>query len=106
MTGDSDTGSDNPSPRPPALGEAERYEVERAADFAWHKNAGTMGLYYQLYPLDRPVDWGVEPQDLPPETRRRLGMSIEGEKPEAGRKPLTFHEQRYPEIARDHGRDR
>lgn len=37
-----------------ALSPAEQAERYRMELYMWHKNSGTLGTYYQMYPLDAP----------------------------------------------------
>jgi len=38
-------------------------EAERAACYAYHKAAGTLGDYYAAYPGDCPWDYGLTPEE-------------------------------------------
>jgi hypothetical protein len=54
--------SPNPKPFRPNL--PEHPDVVKARLFQWHYARGTMGLYYDLYPEDRPA--APEPRPRPP----------------------------------------
>ncbi len=41
------------SPNPPYQSIREQLEAERARLYDYHRRAGTMGTYYDMYPLDR-----------------------------------------------------
>ena len=53
MRRDKQAESVNP---PHNLIDHEKPERERLRLYFYHKNAGTLDVYYQLYPLDRPVE--------------------------------------------------
>jgi hypothetical protein len=54
----------SPNPKPFKPSPPEDPDVTKARLFAWHQARGTMGLYYDLYPEDRPAE--SEPCPTPP----------------------------------------
>jgi hypothetical protein len=59
----------SPNPRPFKPSPAEHPDVAKARLFQWHYARGTMGIYYDLYPEDRPAE--LEPRSTPPRGRER-----------------------------------
>jgi hypothetical protein len=59
----------SPNPKPFRLNLAEHPAAAKARLFAWHYAKGTMGIYYNLYPEDRPAE--PEPRPTAPRGRER-----------------------------------
>jgi hypothetical protein len=59
----------SPNPKPFKPNPAEHHDVAKARLFAWHYARGTMGIYYDLYPEDRPAE--PEPRLTPPRGQER-----------------------------------
>ena len=56
-------GEKSPNPEPFRPNPAEHPAAAKARLFAWHYAKGTMGIYYDLYPEDRPAE--PEPRATP-----------------------------------------
>jgi hypothetical protein len=59
----------SPNPRPFKPNPTEHPAAVKARLFRWHYTRGTMGIYYDLYPEDRPVK--PEPRPTSPRGRER-----------------------------------
>ncbi len=55
----SDEKDDVPDSKKPPL--HEHPDDARVRLYWWHKRAGTLGIYYYMYPEDRPPDVEAEP---------------------------------------------
>ena len=59
----------SPNPNPFKPNPVEHPAVAKARLFQWHYVRGTIGIYYDLYPEDRPA--ASEPRPTPPRGRTR-----------------------------------
>jgi len=52
--------SENPEHNSHLIPPEEKEEMEKAQLYDHHKRAGSLGLFYDMYPRDRPVEWEHE----------------------------------------------
>ena len=64
-------------PRDPGGHHREHPEAERARLYDYHRRAGSLGTYYDMYPTDRPWHWGLTAEERAAAEGRQGGRERE-----------------------------